>query len=323
MIFLKKFISSGIITIFSGVFLCGCTTGTHKVPQVSITDEPVTTTAVSTTVSGEDRLIDVQEGVFIYDKASTLTNTEYSECNEYAKMLYKDYLLNAAVVITNDLEGMSTDQYAAEAYDNIFNGMGSGILFLVNNDTQEDILYKTGHCQRFIDNVSERDELYCATKELVVGNYKEAAMIMMKLGEKCPKNVIDNSNIFSEDVTSELSGSLDVCANKLALIATNNASGISNDELARMYCTRRYGEGNGYIAIIDKKTRTVTCVTNGELSPEITEIVSSANNIAANNDFIGAANKLVSGFGGIPLTISERTTELSETEDESAGEDDE
>lgn len=264
-------------------------------------------------------LVAPQQGVFIYDKAASLTNTEYSECNEYAAMLYKEYLLNTAVVITNDLEGLTPDEYAAEAYENIFSGMGSGMLFLINNESQEDVLYKTGHCQRFIDNVSEQDELYRATKELVVGNYKEAAMIMMKLGEKCPKNVIDNSNIFSEELAENFSDSLAQCANPVTIIATNNGTGIPNEELALNYYSRKYGESSGYLIMIDKKSRSVIGVTEGEMPAEIADIISAANGIAANDDYIGAANKLISGFGGVPL-MTPATVPSAEPTDEAVPE---
>lgn len=322
MIFLKKFMSAGIMAAFTGAFLCGCTTGTHTVPSVSLEEVPsASVTVEESSVSGEDMLVAAQEGVYIYDKAASLTNTEYSECNEYAAMLYKEYLLNAAVVITNDLEGMTPDEYAAEAYDNIFSGMGSGMLFLINNESQNDVLYKAGHCQRFIDEVAERDELYHATKELVVGNYGEAAMIMLKLGERCPKNVIDNSNVFSEEMAEEFSDSLAQCANPVTIIATSNGTGIANEELARTYYNRKYGDSAGYLILMDKKTRTVTGITNGELPAEIAEIVASANSVAGNNDFIGAANKIVSGFGGAPLMISEpETTEAVEYEEDTAEE---
>lgn len=322
MIFLKKFMSAGITAAFTSAFLCGCTTGTHTVPSASIAEVPPASVIVEeSSVSGEDTLVAAQEGVYIYDKAASLTNTEYSECNEYAAILNKDYLLNAAVVIANDLEGMTPEEYAAEAYENIFSGMGSGMLFLINNESQNDVLYKAGHCQRFIDEVAERDELYRATKELVVGNYGEAAMIMLKLGERCPKNVIDNSNIYSEEMAEEFSESLAQCATPVTIVATNNGTGIANEDLARTYYNRKYGDSAGYLILMDKKTRSVTAVTNGELPAEVTEIVSAANTVAGNNDFIGAANKIISGFGGAPLMISEpETNEAVEYEEDTAEE---
>ena len=310
MIFLKKFIAAGFLSAVTGVFLCGCVSGTHKVPSVPETDWTVTTipAAEKTTVSS-GKLVEPQTGVFIYDKASTLTNTEYSECNEYAEMLYSKYLLNTAVVITNDLEGMKPEAYAAEVYNDIYGGMGSGLVFLVNNDTHDDILYKTGQCQRFIDEVSERDELYHATKELVVENYKDAILIMLKLGEKCPTNVIDNSNLFDEDMAQEFSGSLAGCPNSVTLVATDNKSGVSNDELIKTYYERRYTDETGYIVLMDKNTRSVTAMTQGELPAEVAEFITAADQTAANNDFIGAANRIVEGFGGAAMTIYDNDEE--------------
>ena len=324
MIFLKKFISAGILSAVAGAFLCGCTSGTHKIPSAPMFDEPVTSEQSSAVeVQSDGTIIEPQQGVFIYDKVATLTNTEFDECNRYAEMLYSKYLLNTAVVITDDLQGMDAESYAALAYNELYDGMGSGLLFLINNATQDDVLYKAGHCQRFIDEVSERDELYHATKELVVENYKEAILIMLKLGEKCPMNVVDNSNVFAEDTAEEFSAALADCANSVTLVATNNMSDIPNDELAKNYYDRRFSGEAGYLVLLDKKARSVTAVTQGELPPEIAEFVSAANQTAANNDFIGAANRIVSGFGGAPLTIfsSEPETEVpSEDTDASADE---
>ena len=326
MIFLKKFISAGILSAMTGAFLCGCTSGTHKIPSAPMFDETVTTPQVSQAeiqeqTQSDGTLIEQQDGAYIYDKIATLTNTEFDECNQYAKMLNERYLLNTAVVITDDLQGMEAEAYAAKVYNELFNGMGSGMVFLVNNATQSDILYKSGQCQRFIDEVSERDELYHATKELVVGNYKEAILIMLKLGEKCPMNVVDNTDMFSEEMAEEFSNSLDECANSVTLVATNNISEVSNEELARNYYDRRYANEAGYLVLMDKKSRSVTAVTQGELPAEIAEFVSAANQTAANNDFIGAANRIVSGFGGVPLTISvpdETETEYTEEDAENA-----
>ena len=111
MIFLKKFISAGILSAITGAFLCGCTSGTHKIPSAPMFDEPVTSAQTAEVqVKSDGTIIQPQDGVFIYDKAAKLTNTEFDECNEYAKILYSRYLLNTAVVITNDLEGMEAEE---------------------------------------------------------------------------------------------------------------------------------------------------------------------------------------------------------------------
>ena len=321
MIFLKKFISAGILSAVTGAFLCGCTSGTHKVPTAPMFDEPVTTAQPAepqAEIQDSGNIVQPQDGVFIYDKAATLTNTEFDECNEYAKMLYSRYLLNTAVVITNDLAGMSAETYAAKAYSELYSGTESGLLFLVNNATQEDILYKAGQCSRFIDEVSERDELYHATKYLVVGNYKDAILTMLKLGEKCPVNIVDSCNAFDDDTALEFNASLENCANSVTLVAENNTSELPAAELAGRYYSRKYADEAGYLILLDKKTRSVTAVTQGELPAEIAEFVNAANQTASNDDFIGAANRLISGFGGIPLTIPDAGAAAETEYDESA-----
>ena len=132
----------------------------------------------------------------------------------------------------------------------------------------------------------------------MVENYKDAILIMLKLGEKCPTNVIDNSNLFDEDMAQEFSRSLAGCPNSVTLVATDNKSGVSNDELIKTYYERRYTDETGYIVLMDKNTRSVTAMTQGELPAEVAEFITAADQTAANNDFIGAANRIVAGFGG-------------------------
>ena len=307
MIFLKKFISAGILSAVAGAFLCGCTSGTHKVPPAPMFDQPVTsaTTEAAETQAVQDdgSIVEPQDGVFIYDKLSRLTNTEYDECNTYARMLYNSYLINTAVVLTDDLKGMEPEAYAAKAYNDIYGGMGSGLLFLVNNETHEDILYKTGECLRFIDEVSERDELYHATKALVVENYKDAVLTMLRLGEKCPANLVDNSNIFDDETAEELDAALENCSNNVAIVATNNLSSIPDEELLKNYFERRFSEETGFLVLMDKKSRSVTAMTQGELPAEVAEIVSAANQSASGGDFSEAASRLISDFDSVSLTV--------------------
>ena len=84
---------------------------------------------------------------------------------------------------------------------------------------------------------------------------------------------------------------------------------MSNDELIKTYYERRYTDETGYIVLMDKNTRSVTAMTQGELPAEVAEFITAADQTAANNDFIGAANRIVEGFGGAAMTIYDNDDE--------------
>lgn len=308
---MKKKLLLAVSAISASLLLCSCYEGTQMVSSVTFPDPTEPTTEPDPALAEKSSLIEIQNGAYIYDTVGTLTATEYSECNDYADYLYKNYLLNTAVVIADDLKGFTPEEYSALIYNDLFDDVGSGMVFLINNGDNTDILYKTGQCQRFIDETSENDELYKATTHLVVDEYKDAIMIMLKLAEKCPKNIIDNANIFSEDTAKSFSHSLESCPDSLTIIATRNNSGVSNEDTAKSYFERRYSDEDGYIILFDKKTRTVTAYNGEVIPPEKQEVISAAASIAANDDYIGALNKIIAGFGGSPVTISDSDDDYS------------
>ena len=322
MIFLKKIFSTFLISALAGTCLCGCSSFTAVVPSMTFPDITEETTSVPDGQDGEvsdEPIINVQENTFIYDNVGTLTATEFDECNKYAEMLYSDYLLNTAVVITDDLKGFTVDRYASEVYRTLYGDGGCGMVFVINNAENQDLLYKIGHCQRFIDDISERDELYKATTELVVENYKEAVMIMLKLAEKCPKNLIDNSNVFAEEVSKKFSEAIEELSEPLTIVALDNNTSATNDELAEKYALRR-GK-NGYTAIIDQRSKTVAMhYDGGELPAEKADIASEASASASAGDFIGAVNKLITGFGGEEVSLSDSEEDTEEYEEETEAE---
>ena len=321
MILLKKIFSTFCIAVSAAVLFCSCSNPVQTVPSVSYSEiqtESLTDSQID--VQADVPVISVQEGTYIYDNAGMLTATEFDECNKYAEMLYENYLLNTAVVITDTLNGRTAEQYAAEVYHIIYGDGGSGMVFVINNETNTDAVYKMGCCQRFIDDISERDELYRATKELVVGNYKNAAMTMLKLCEKCPENLLDNSNVFAEKVAEKLSDALGgISPNSVMVVAMDNGTGRSNEELAAEYHQRRFSKinkSNTYTVLLDKRTGTVTANRRLEdMSPELADAVTEASSFASASDYFAAVNSIILGFGGEPVNLNEPDEEDDNDED--------
>ena len=170
MIFLKKF-SIAAIFILSGAVLCSCSgKKTEKADIIAAASDTEATSSsdefseentmaseIYTEIKPESVVPDLdkkvtESGKLIYDNARLLDDASYKKCSEYLHELYSRYMINSAVVTTNDLGGRSVHEYAAEAYDDIFGAGGNGLLLLINNDTNEDYLYKTGACSQFIFN---------------------------------------------------------------------------------------------------------------------------------------------------------------------------
>ena len=88
-------------------------------------------------------------------------------------------------------------------------------------------------------------------------------------------------------------------------------------QIAKKYCEAldelidAKQDEDGYIILFDKKTRTVTAYNGEEIPPEKQEVISAAASIAANDDYIGALNKIIAGFGGSPVTISDSDDDYS------------
>ena len=164
-----------IALFLSGVLISGC-----SVKKAESSEKGEIPTASDVSASAEEatenkpveRVLEPAEGTYIYDKAKLLDAETIAACNDYTEWLYKNYLINAAVVTVDKLGERSPEEFASEAYNEIYAGKGSGLLLLINNDTNQDILLKTGSCKSNISEEAEKDAFYWSTKDIVAGDYK-------------------------------------------------------------------------------------------------------------------------------------------------------
>ena len=186
---MKKIFGAGFTLAFACITLFGCS-AKQAVPKeeksLEATSQPFT-----------ERNVEHSKGTYIFDKASVLSTEDIQACNDYAGWLYENKLINAAVVTTNDLEGKSPWDYAVDSFNEIYEGKGSGLIILINNATNEDIVYRTGSCLTNISEKSADNAMFWATKEIMVNNYRNAVMRLLQLGELCPDRMFDNSQVFS------------------------------------------------------------------------------------------------------------------------------
>ncbi|MBQ8297308.1 MAG: TPM domain-containing protein [Ruminococcus sp.] len=303
---------SGIIVslLTAAALCCGCSDDDEK-PKApltsSVTDtdssgdsasEPVTEAPTEPEKKEIERNIQPAEGTYVYDYAKILSAEDFAECNNYTEWLYETFLINAAVVTTDDLEDFTPAEYAEKAYIDLYSGRGSGFLLLINNDTNEDYLYKTGSCLASVPEETEKVEFYWATQEIVNGNYKDAILRLMQLAEYCPQHVFDNGGIFTAEQISALEIACTGGASDISILATSNGTESTNEEICRSYYDRHYKESKGFMIMLDTVTNTLTVASDNEHPAALATALTEANTLAAASDYPGALNTVIAVLKG-------------------------
>ncbi|MBQ8959623.1 MAG: TPM domain-containing protein [Ruminococcus sp.] len=233
------------------------------------------------------------EGTYVYDNADVLSSEDFSACNDYASHLYKNYLINAAVLTAKSLGGKSVYDYAADAYDTLYEGRGSGLLLVINEDSGSDYLFRSGSCAVFVDDDTVNSAFFWATKDIVSGDYRSAVLRLMQLGELCPELVFDNGGLLTAEEVAELESELESCGGDVAVLATSNGTGTPNEDIARSYLERRFGEGNGTMIMLDAQSKSTAVVSGGELPSELDKAKTEADKSASAGKYAEAAKKLI------------------------------
>jgi len=294
MIFLKKFISFTMAVLALGLFLCGCA-------SKSSNDSNSNTEATSQPFT--EREVETAEGTFIFDNAGLLGADDIKACNDYAGWLYSQKLINAAVVTTNDLGGKSPSDYALEQYNKLYEGKGSGLLVLINNDTKEDSIWRTGSCLSDISQTSEDNAVYWATKEIVGGSYRRGILRLLQLGELCTDHIVDNTQLFSYDVMTSLEKALASCMYDVTLLASRNGSSTSNEDVLKSYYKRKYKSGEGIMLMADTNTKTMIAYSDEKLPVKLNQALIEANKLTAKDDYFGAVNKIIDALDGKTASV--------------------
>lgn len=294
-----------IMLFLSGALLAGCSvkrsgrTEKSNIPTVSDASASTESAAEEATENKPvERVLEPAEGTYVYDKAKLLDAETIAACNDYTEWLYKNYLINAAVVTADKLGGRSPEEFASEAYNEIYAGKGSGLLLLINNDTNQDILLKTGSCQSNISEEAEKDAFYWSTKDIVAGDHKTAILRLLQLGEKCPGHVFDNAGVFSSEQIKALESALSGYKNNVSILATNNTTDKKNEEILRSYYERRYSDGRGYMIMLDSKTSEVIAYSNEPMPDKLAEVLKKAGELSKKGDNEAAVRLAAELFKG-------------------------
>jgi len=283
---LKKFLGTAVII---SVILSGCSDNNSVQPAPETFTAPTTTAIITEAVitqPAEEKLSAVSDGNYIYDNAGILSAEDLKECNNYAGWINSKLMLNTAVVTTNNLNKLTPEKYAEKCYNDIFQGMGSGIILLINNDTNKDYLYKHSTPSLYITEQAEKDSFFYATKSIVNGDYKSGILELLSLAEACPKYVFDNGTVFTYEQIVDIESSLAMYSGAFVL-TTNNVTDKSNSDLAKEFFERYSADGKKYrMLFIDKKLNEI--IVMGESGENVSE---KMNQLVKSKDYYGVVKE--------------------------------
>lgn len=121
------------------------------------------------------------ENTCVYDDSLVLTDAEYDSLNSYTAWFSQTFKINAAIVLTDDIGDSSPEEFAKNYYENYYSG--DGLLFLINNDTGNDYLYRKGVPAKLISD-SDTQMLYAEISPmLALEEYSAAAGKVLETAE--------------------------------------------------------------------------------------------------------------------------------------------
>ena len=290
MIFLKKFLLVFILTAALAMSGYGCSAKNkpnEDSEAIAATSQPYT-----------ERDVPSASGNYVYDEKNVLSAEDKKAVNDYAEWLYKEKLINPAVIITDDIRQKAPLDYTVERFNEIYEGKGSGLIILINNDTNEDIVYKTGSCYANIDDTSQNNAMFWSTKETVNGDLRKGIMRLLQLGEICPLHIIDNAQVFDSNKIAALEKSLASCKKEMTLLASRNGSAQSNEDILKNYYKRKYGDSEGIMLMIDTNKKTIIAYSDGGMPKELESALKEADSLASKEDYYGAAGQAIEALGG-------------------------
>lgn len=134
---------------------------------------------------------------YIFDEQNVLTDEEKKQYNNYLGWLCTSRQIKAAAVITDSLGGISAPEFARSYFETLFGGDASGFLLLVNNDTNEDQIYRAG---TFASQSADPARYIAkATPALVEQRYADALELLLPVGETVSDRIFDQCNALTAE----------------------------------------------------------------------------------------------------------------------------
>ncbi len=148
---MKKILSL-ILSCLLATAMTGCGDGKKAKDELEASTEKITQATEETTTKKKEnrnRKVDM-ENTNVYDETLILSDWEYDDLNSYAEAIAQDFKMNCAIVLTDDIGDNEPSEYAKNFYESKYSG--DGILFLINNDTNNDYLYRRGVPSKIISD---------------------------------------------------------------------------------------------------------------------------------------------------------------------------
>lgn len=292
---MKKIFLSTILIIAGAVF-CSCSsfktskssaedapqpeTTTVEMPVTSVMSEATSATsetAVTTTQAAVKKIKIPTKDNVLYDNAGVLDNAGKKNIQQLLDNLNAENMLDAAFISTDDLGGGDPYAYAETAYKKIFKESSNGVLLLINNDTNEDILYKYGNISNYINGDAETTAFNSATKKIVSGNYEEAAIELLSLAKKAPSHIFDYAGVFTPEQLSELEKLASESKEPVSLAAV---SGTDDIDYGKKLAKRRYPDGKGTLILYNTAAHKFTIHSEKQVGKDMKNAVASANKMS-------------------------------------------
>ncbi|MBQ3566190.1 MAG: TPM domain-containing protein [Oscillospiraceae bacterium] len=150
------------------------------------------------TVENRTREVDT-DNTHVYDETMILTDGEYEDLNTYAAWLSKAFKINAAIVLTDDIGDSEPSDYAKHFYES--NYSGDGVLFLINNDTNNDYFYRHGLPSKFISDSDVQMLFSEISPILALEDYVAAAERVLEEAElQLPEHFTDRTGSLDAEI---------------------------------------------------------------------------------------------------------------------------
>lgn len=260
---MKKLICAALLCLITAVFVScneiketnGSISGSDSVKQ----NDDSSNESSEEELRPRDREINTDKD-FVFDDAGVLSANELKNLNTYTAWLAKTFKINAAVVITGNIGDKEPDKYAEEYYSDLYSG--DGFLFLLNNDTNTDYIYRKGFPSKFITD-DDIEMLFSEISPLLVKeDYISAVKYVLETAEKkLPEYFTDKSGILSKEEISELNEKLKETAgeNGLNVYLVNDIGEQSIEEYSNEKFIDYYAESSDSNAMFVINTANGDC----------------------------------------------------------------
>jgi len=298
---MKKLLSLLLICCLATAFT-GCSDKAKETDVSGIVDKLSESTEKSEkeTLENREREIDT-DNQHVFDDSLILTDTEYDSLNSYIAWFSKAFKINAAVVLTDALGDSEPSDYAKNFYES--NYSGDGILLLINNDTNEDYVYRRGVPSKFISDSDVQMIFAEISPMLVLEDYNAAAQRVFEQAElKLPEHFTDRTGTLEKEDIKSYNDYIEENrkSNKICVYYINGTGDETMEEFAQRRFEMFY-EGDEDIAllVIDGENGENYLYLSGEMGylltskPEIYEAVKSCYSLDEGMDLENAIKKFM------------------------------